>query len=83
MLSLEELKNELQNSVLEITFTKKNGEERTMSCTMIAEMLASTSGSTDTSRTVADDLLVVTDVNKKEWRSFHYDQITDIKVLEK
>lgn len=80
MLSLEELKNELQNSVVEITFTKKNGEERTMLCTMIAEMLAGTSGAT---RAVADDLLVVTDVNKKEWRSFHYDQITDIKILEK
>ena len=75
--TVSELKHLLETKVLEIEFTKKNGETRTMKCTHIAEKCAPTK-TEGTGRTIPHDLIVVTDLNKNEWRSFNFDQITAV-----
>lgn len=75
--TVSELKHLLEAKVLEIEFTKKNGEIRTMKCTHIPSMCAPTK-TEGAGRTVAHDLIVVTDLNKNEWRSFNFDQITSV-----
>ena len=73
--NLSELKQKLFTDVLIVEFTKLNGETRTMKCTMKPELIAETKGN---EREIPHGLLVVTDVDKNEWRSFNFDQIVSI-----
>jgi len=81
MLSLQELKEVLKTNVVEITFTKQNGEVRVIDACTNPDLTAPISGSGRKGE-VNEELLIVTDVKIDEWRSFNYSQITNIKVLE-
>ena len=69
----------LQKKTMRITFTKVNGEERVMDCTLQEHMLPETS---ESNRKQNEEVLPVFDINKGEWRSFRLDSITNIEVLE-
>jgi len=80
-MKLNELKTALANGPVRVTFTKKDGSNRTGYFTTKEELLAPVSGTG--TRTHPNDLLVVTEIlanEEPQWRSFHYDQITEAVV---
>ena len=65
----------LEESIVEVTFTKKDGTEREMLCTLSEEAPVYEK---KTERKANPDTCFVFDVEKKEWRSFRYDSVTRI-----
>ena len=74
-----ELLEMLQKGVVEVTFDKLNGEERVMSCTLLADLLPETKRGEPLSETekknVKSENIVVWDVKAQGWRSFRYDRV--------
>ena len=75
----ETLIKNLQNKVMKITFTKVNGDERVMDCTLQEHMVPPTSPE---NRKENEEVLPVFDIDKGSWRSFRLDSITNIEALE-
>ena len=69
----------LQQKVMRVTFTKVNGEERVMECTLQEYMLPET---VESNRKQNEAVLPLFDINKGEWRSFRMDSITKIEAVE-
>ena len=69
----------LQKKAVRITFTKVNGEERVMDCTLQEHMIPPTKLS---NRKENEEVLPVFDINKGEWRSFRMDSIINIEQLQ-
>ena len=72
------LTNLLNEYVVEVTFTKKDGTERVMNCTLHEDYLPETTGA---GRAVSSDALAVFDTEVEDWRSFRWDSIKSIKVV--
>lgn len=78
VVTYDEMKDFLQNSVSNVTFTKKNGDERIMKCTLMPEHLppAEVKESTEkTEKAVNTDVLAVWDLEAEGWRSFRLDSV--------
>lgn len=73
----------LKSDVANVTFTKSDGSERVMKCTLIDEYIPSTE--LDLSRTstrkVNEAVLPVWDIDKNAWRSFRIDSVKAIQVV--
>ena len=69
----------LQKKTMRITFTKVNGEERVMDCTLQEHFIPQTE---ESNRKKNEEVLPVFDINKGEWRSFRLDSVTNIEVLQ-
>ena len=67
----------LEQSVVEVTFTKKDGTERVMNCTLLEDYLPETTGE---GRSAGSDALAVFDVDADGWRSFRWDSIKAVKL---
>lgn len=66
----------LQEHVCEVTFTKKNGEQRTMICTLMPEFLPIYETEEGLSTTASKDgIYTVWDLEADAWRSFKADSI--------
>jgi hypothetical protein len=82
----EDLKMQLGQNVLVVDFTKLNGDKRVMTCTL-REDIKPPATKTDTMsqkkvREISDAVVSVWDVNAKGWRSFRYDRINKVDVVE-
>ena len=75
----ETLIKNLQKKTMRITFTKVNGEERVMDCTLQEHMIPETE---ENNRKKNEEVLPVFDINKGEWRSFRLDSVTNIESLQ-
>ena len=75
----ETLIKNLQKKSMRITFTKVNGDERIMDCTLQEHMIPETN---ESNRKQNEEVLPVFDINKGEWRSFRLDSVTNIESLE-
>ena len=75
----ETLIKNLQNKVMKITFTKVNGEERVMECTLQEHMIPETDPANHKEN---KEVLPVFDIDKGAWRSFRLDSVTNIEALE-
>ena len=75
----ETLIKNLQKKAMRITFTKVNGEERVMDCTLQVHMIPPTD---EKNRKENEKVLPVFDINKGEWRSFRLDSVTNIEILQ-
>ena len=75
----ETLIKNLQQNAMRITFTKVNGDERIMDCTLQEHMIPETSGS---NRKENEEVLPVFDINKAGWRSFRVDSVTKVERLQ-
>ena len=75
----ETLIKNLQKKSMRITFTKVNGDERIMDCTLQEHMVPPTNLD---NRIENETVLPVWDINKGEWRSFRIDSVTNIELLE-
>ena len=76
------IRNILHSGTAKIVFTKLDGTERTMYCTLNAGILAENDSlpkgvlnKDGTKRRVSQDCIRVFDIEKKEWRSFRIDSI--------
>lgn len=83
--SIDMLRSMLRESVCEVTFTKVNGDLRTMPCTLKPDMLppviVSESQEIETpKRKVSDKALAVFVTDICEWRSFRLDSIHSLSV---
>jgi hypothetical protein len=67
----------LEQSVVEVTFTKKDGTERVMNCTLLEDYLPETTGA---GRSAGSDALAVYDVDADGWRSFRWDSVKAVKL---
>jgi len=81
--SIDMLRSMLREGVCEVTFTKVNGDLRTMPCTLNPELLPPqvvTEGEEKKERKVSDKSLAVFVTDIGEWRSFRIDSIHSISV---
>ena len=67
----------LRSEVVDITFTKKDGTERVMNCTLLEDYLPETTGA---GRSAGSDALAVFDVDADGWRSFRWDSVKAVKL---
>jgi hypothetical protein len=74
----EEMLETLRSKVCEVVFTKANGEERLMECTlMTSEIPAEMLPKTDGNATQNTEVIRVFDVGINQWRSFRVDSVTE------
>jgi len=81
----EELYNLLKNEIVEITFTKLNGEERVMPCTLQESFLPPAKKDDPLTqkkvREISDKVIAVWAIESKGFRSFRYDRVKNVKVM--
>ena len=74
----------LKTSICDVKFTKVNGEERLMRCTLKEDLLPEPVAS-DTeinrNRKPNDSVQVVWDLDKKAWRSFRIDSVLEMQLV--
>jgi|SRR5665213_40802 len=71
------LKTGLETHICIVHFTKADGSERTMRCTLLPEYLPELPPLHVDKETVNEERLVVWDLEKNGWRSFRLDSIID------
>ena len=62
-----------------VYFTKKDGTERKMDCTLKEENIVQYEKKTERVKTLNEETCPVFDLEKNEWRSFRYDAITKVE----
>ena len=77
------LKTTLHDGVVRVVFIKKDGTERTMYCTLKADLLPVQTDLEEAvqKKTPNPDVLVVWDTEALGWRSFRYDSIIGFSAL--
>lgn len=75
----EWLKSMLQMGPVDVTFTKKDGTERVMRCTLQEGVVVPHDKTTDRTKDENPDVLPVWDMEKNAWRSFRLDTIKHVK----
>ena len=81
-----DLKFQLEQNVLVVDFNKISGDKRVMTCTLREDMKPPAT-KTDTMsqkkvREMSDAVVNVWDVNARGWRSFRYDRINAVDIVE-
>ena len=81
-----DLKKLLEQNVLTVDFTKLNGDKRVMTCTLREDMKPAATKTDAMSqkkvREVSDAVVSVWDVNAKGWRSFRYERINTVDIVD-
>lgn len=73
------LKERLKEKILEVTFKKKDGTTRVMSCTLREDVLPKVEfAKTSDSKEPNYDVMSVWDTDKSAWRSFRLDSVETI-----
>lgn len=73
----QDVLNMLNNGVVTVTFTKVNGEERVMNCTLLSEYLPGGNAPTLLQESAGDNVSVW-DTEANGWRSFRISSIKSI-----
>ena len=81
-----DLKHLLEQNVVVVDFTKLNGDKRVMTCTLREDIKPRATKDDTMSqkavREVSDAVVSVWDVNAKGWRSFRYDRINAVDIVD-
>ena len=81
-----DLQKLLEQNVLVVDFTKLNGEKRVMTCTLREDMKPAATKkdplSQEKVRKVSDAVVSVWDVNAKGWRSFRYERVNKVDIVD-
>ena len=82
ILTKEELIETLKTNVCEVTFTKVNGEVRTMPCTLKEDIVPAYERKTPVKEATDKEkaTLSVWCTDKQSWRSFRVDSVTEVKI---
>jgi len=82
----DDLKNLLEQNVLVVDFTKLNGDKRVMTCTLREDMKPKATKTDPISqkkvREISDAVVSVWDVNAKGWRSFRYERVNKVDMVD-
>lgn len=73
-MNIDELRDLLRKDIVDVTFTKKNGDTREMKCTLISDYLPETHSQS----TPSEEVVTVWDMEKNAWRSFRFDSVTNV-----
>lgn len=73
------LKGILRREEVTILFTKKDGTERKMLCTLKEDKIPQEFAPKTENRAKSEDALAVFDLEKNSWRSFRFDSIKEVK----
>lgn len=80
LMTREEIIELLEVKTLKVTFTKVNGEERVMNCTLREDILPQEDGESEfDSRAHNPNVVPVWDVDKEGWRSFRLDNLKAVE----
>ena len=81
-LTKEEIVAALKTNVCEVTFTKVNGETRTMPCTLKEDIVPVYERKTPVKEATVKEsaTLSVWCIDKAAWRSFRVDSVTELKI---
>jgi len=81
--SYQTMKEELGRGICEVTFTKKNGDERVMPCTLVFDSIPEEHHpkGTATGQHSKQDTIAVWCMDKEGWRSFRVDSVTKFERL--
>ena len=90
LIDVNALMQELQNGVVEIRFTKKDGSNRVMRSTLDKKIVPTAAETVSEDgvnhkqllQEQTDPLLHVWDIDARGWRSFHQSQINSIQHLD-
>jgi len=81
-----DLEKILEQNVLVVDFTKLNGDKRVMTCTLREDMKPPATKkdpmSQEKVRKVSDAVVSVWDVNAKGWRSFRYERVNKVDIVD-
>jgi len=81
-----DLKNLLEQNVVLVDFTKLNGDKRIMTCTLREDIKPAATKDDAISqkkvRETSDAVVSVWDVNAQGWRSFRYERINAVDVVD-
>lgn len=78
-----ELKKILQKSIVEVKFTKVDGTERVMKCTLKEGVAPKNEKPSESKiRAVNDQVCPVWDLDLAAWRSFRWDSVKEYNVCE-
>jgi WYL_2, Sm-like SH3 beta-barrel fold len=70
--------NMLKNGVINVKFTKVDGSERVMRCTLVEAIIKPHEKKTDREKKVNEEVLSVWDIENEGWRSFRLDSVIEI-----
>jgi hypothetical protein len=80
IISKDALKQELKEGVKTITFTKADGTQRVLRCTLQESALPQVDASkVTTTKKQNDDALAVWDLDNAGWRSFRFDSVISVQ----
>jgi len=79
MINKDQIMESLHNTICRVVFTKANGDERVMHCTLQESMLPEQIDLEETiqKKKPNPDVLAVWDVEAKGWRSFRWDSVKE------
>lgn len=75
-----ELKQLVENGVVTVIFTKADGSERTMNCTLLSEYLPAAKSPQLLTEDTHPDTLSVWDVDANGWRAFKISNVKSVTV---
>ena len=82
MITKNELKQILQENLVVVNFSKVDGSEREMTCTLKKDLMTEYVAKDPTRKKPEnDEILAVWDVNKNAFRSFRVSLVKDYKVV--
>jgi len=82
IVSFKQMKEELNRGICEVTFTKKNGEERVMPCTLVFDHIPEEHHPKGTgTQHKSQDTIAAWCMDKEAWRSFRIDSVTKFERL--
>ena len=76
-----EIEETLVKNVCDVKFTKVDGTERVMRCTLKPDFVPSPEHKPESNRTVNESVLPVWDLEKKGWRSFRIDSVLELQTV--
>ena len=80
MFTRDKIEEALRANVAEVKFTKSDGTERIMKCTLREDLIVPYVKKTDRVKEANTDIVPVFDVEKNEWRSFKVDAVQSISL---
>ena len=69
----------LRSEIVELTFIKKDGSERIMTCTLAEQKIPAENAPKGVDRAKSDEAVAVFDLENNGWRSFRWDSFTNIE----
>lgn len=80
MFTKDKIMEFLKANVAEVRFTKSDGTERIMKCTLREDLVVPYVKKTERVKVANTDVIPVFDVEKNEWRSFKVDAVQSISL---